>query len=54
MTSSLVATLDRTKTSDEAAFRVIAETSKSLGHDIEEIALNRSSIRRQRMKSRKQ
>ena len=33
---------------------VISETAKSLGHNVENLALNRDSIRRQRMKHRLQ
>ena len=40
----LAAALDRTKVSDRKAVFVIAETAKSLGHNIDELALNRDSI----------
>ena len=33
---------------------IIAATAKSLGQDIEELALNRSTIRRERMKRRQE
>lgn len=53
-TQQLAATLDRTKISDRKAMFVIAETAKSLGHNIHDLALSRDSIRRQRMKHRVQ
>jgi hypothetical protein len=54
VTPQLAATLDRTKISDRKAMFVISETAKSLGHNVEDLALNRDSIRRQRMKHRLQ
>ena len=54
MTPSLTATLDRTMVSDRSAVMIVAETAKSLGHDINELALNRSTMRRERMKLRKE
>ena len=54
VTPQLAATLDRTKISDRKAMFVISETAKSLGHNVENLALNRDSIRRQRMKHRLQ
>nr|XP_047135399.1 E3 SUMO-protein ligase KIAA1586-like [Hydra vulgaris] len=50
----LAAALDRTKMSDCKAVFVIAETSKSLGQNINEFALNRDSIRRHRLEHRVQ
>ena len=54
VTRQLAAVLDRTKTSDRKAMFVIAETAKSLGHNIEDLAVNRDSIRRLRMKHRRE
>ena len=54
VTPELAAALDRTKTSDRKATFVIAETARSLGHNIEDLAVNRDSIRRQRKKFRHQ
>lgn len=54
VTAGLVAALDRTKTSDRKATFVLAETAKSLGHSIDDLALNRDTNRRQRMKHRAQ
>ena len=34
MTPSLTATLDRTMVSDRSAVMIVADTAKSLGHDI--------------------
>ncbi|KAK2707759.1 hypothetical protein QYM36_015456 [Artemia franciscana] len=50
VTLQLAATLDRTKMSDRKAMFIISETAKSLGHNITDLALNRNSIRRLRMK----
>jgi len=52
VTPQLSAALDRTKVSDRKATFIIAETAKSLGHNIDNIAINPASIRRQRMKHR--
>lgn len=52
ITPELAAALDRTKMSDRKAMHVLVETAQSLGHNIEDLALNRDSIRRQRMKHR--
>ena len=46
VTQTVSATLNRTKISDRKAMMVMADTAQSLGHDVEEIALSRSSIRR--------
>ena len=45
-TQTVSATLDRTKTSYWKAMMVMAATAQSLGHDVAEIAVSRSSIRR--------
>jgi hypothetical protein len=52
MTPALTAMLDRTKVTDRKAVFIVAETAKSLGHDIQDLALSRSSIRRQRQDHR--
>ena len=54
MTPSLTATLDRIMVSDRCAVMIVADTAKILGHDINELALNRSTLKRERMKSRKE
>lgn len=54
ISKELAATLDRHCVSDRAAMMVVAETAKSLGHDVKELALNRSSIRLQRRQLREQ
>ena len=48
MSPLLSAALDRTKMSDRKAMMVVTATAQSLGCDIEELALSRSSIRRLR------
>ncbi|KAK2710529.1 hypothetical protein QYM36_011904 [Artemia franciscana] len=50
VTPELAAALDRTKVSDRKAVFVIAETAKSLGMTIDQLALNRDSVRRLRSK----
>ena len=52
VTQTVSATLDRTKVSDRKAMMVMAATAQSLGHDFEEIAISRSSIRRFRQQHR--
>ena len=52
ITPELATVLDRTKISDRKAVFVVAETAKSLGHDIKEVSLNRSTIRRKRIFNR--
>lgn len=52
VTPELAAALDRTKVSDRKAVFVIAETAKSLGMTIDQLALNRDSVRRLRAKHR--
>ncbi len=54
ITPELAAALDRIKVSDRKAAFVISETAKSLGQNINEFALNKDSMRRQRMKERTQ
>ncbi|KAK2727011.1 hypothetical protein QYM36_007756 [Artemia franciscana] len=52
VTPELAAALDRTKVSDRKAVFVIAETANSLGMTIDQLALNRDSVRRLRAKHR--
>ena len=52
ITPQLSAMLDRNKLSDRSAMMVVTETARTLGHSIEGLALNRSTIRRQRMTHR--
>ena len=52
LTPTLAAALDRSKLSDRKAMYVLAETAKSMGVDINSLALNRSSIHVQRKKLR--
>ncbi|KAG0727626.1 hypothetical protein GWK47_034264 [Chionoecetes opilio] len=46
------ATLDRTKLTDRSATYVLTEAARCLGQNVEELNINRSSIRRQRLKHR--
>jgi len=48
ISSALAQALDRTKVSDRAAVHVIAATAHSLGHNADELAISRSTIRRSR------
>lgn len=50
----LAASLDRSRISDRAAMSVVGETARSLGHEVDNLALNRSTIRRLRQKHRQQ
>ena len=52
VTQTVSATLDRTKISDRKAMMVMAATAQSLGHDVKEIAISCSSIRRFRQQHR--
>lgn len=52
VTPKLAASLDRNQISDRAATMICGESAISLGHNISDLALNRSSIRRQRIKTR--
>jgi len=54
VTPELAVALDRTKVSNRKAAFVIAEIAKSLGHNIDNLALNEACIRRQRMVHRKE
>ncbi|GBL92016.1 hypothetical protein AVEN_102573-1 [Araneus ventricosus] len=47
MTPYLAAALHRSKVSDRKAVFVVAETARSLGYEVDEITLSRSSIRRE-------
>jgi len=53
VSSQLSAMLDRTGVSDRAAMMIVFETSRALGHDPQALALNRSTIQRQRQQHRK-
>jgi len=53
MTPALASALDRTKVSDRKATMVLISAAKSLGHDVSELNINRSSIRRCRIKHRR-
>jgi hypothetical protein len=44
--------LDRTKMTDRKAVLMVAETAKSLGQDVQGLALNRSTVRRRRQAHR--
>ena len=48
----LIAALDRTKMSDRNATYVFAETASSLGHNVDDITMSRSSLQRARKKFR--
>lgn len=52
VTPELCGALDRTKMSDRKAMMVVTATAQSLGHNVEDIALNHSSIRRLRQQHR--
>ena len=52
ITPQLASALDRTKVSDPKATFIVAETVQSMGEDIDDLALNRSTIRRWRMQHR--
>ena len=54
ITPELAAALDRTKVSGRKAAFIIAQTAKSLGQNIDELALNRDSICRNRVQHRGQ
>ena len=47
-------TLDRAKESDKSASIVVGETAASLGHNLDEVSLSRSNVRRTGQKHRKQ
>jgi len=48
----LAATMDRTKLSDRKATFMLAATARSLGNDVNDYSINRSSICRERHKLR--
>ena len=52
ITPQLASALDRTKVSDRKATFIVAETVQSMGEDNDDLALNRSTIRRWRMQQR--
>ena len=51
-TPGLIAALDRTKMSDRNTSYVLAEAASSLGHDADELILNRTSLYKARKKIR--
>ena len=54
ITADLSAAINRTNVSNHCATLLLAETAKSLGHDISSIAVNPESIRTARLQFRKQ
>ena len=52
LTPTLCAALDRTKMSDRKAMMVVTATAQSLGQNVDQIALNRSTVRRLRQRHR--
>ena len=52
VTQTVSATLDRTKISDRKAMMIKTDTAQSFIHDVEKIAISRSSIRRLRQQHR--
>jgi hypothetical protein len=54
VTPRLAAALDRTKTSSRCATFILAEAASSLGHNIEDLNINYSSIHRKRIEYRTQ
>lgn len=53
LTPGLLSALDRTGVTDERAAYIIAETAKGLGHNLDNIILSSSTIRRERIEHRK-
>jgi hypothetical protein len=53
LSESVVASVDRVRLSDRSAMFVVGAVAQSLGHPVEELTLSRSSIRRTRIKLRK-
>ncbi|XP_076298843.1 uncharacterized protein LOC143217957 [Lasioglossum baleicum] len=53
ITDKLVATLDKCKVSDRDAVRIITATAQALNHDVDDLIINRTSIRHQRTNIRK-
>jgi len=49
---NVAASLDRTKMTDRGAVYMMSAAAHSLGHDVSEFNINRSSIRRHRQKHR--
>lgn len=52
MTARLAAALDNAKISDGMAVHVIVATAEALGHRVEDLVINRSSIQRARQENR--
>ena len=47
LTPNLAASLDRAEVSDRKATFILASAAQSLGHDLNDLAINRSTIRKQ-------
>ena len=54
LTPTLCAALDRTKMSNRKAMMVVTATAQSLGQNVDQIVLNRSTVRRLRQRHREQ
>ena len=54
ISADLALTLDRNNVSDRSAMFIVCSTAKSVGFNIKEFALNRSTIRRSRQQHKKQ
>ena len=54
LSSELAAALDRTNLSNRNAVHVLSAAARNFGHDPAELALNRESFRRARMKFREE
>lgn len=54
ITTKLVNVLDKCKVSDRDATHLLFATAKALGHKVDELVINRSSISRSREKLRKE
>lgn len=54
VTKDLTAAFDRVGVSNRSATYLVAETARSLGHEVNDLAINRESIRKARLKHRKQ
>ena len=52
ITQELAMTPDRTKVSDRRATMAITKTAKSLGQNVNELAINRSTVKRNRLECR--
>lgn len=54
ITQRIVAALDSAKVSDRNAVHILTAVAVALGHDVKELILNRSTIRRVRQKMRRE